>query len=63
MREVGKYIYLSTTCYTLFKKERTSFCQCFKVAKVSQNYYSNVKTLVSMHDLKLIGLNNHDCMF
>jgi len=60
-REVGKRTYLLATCYTLLKKEKTSFCECLKGVKVPQGYSSNVKSLVSMNDLKLIGLKSHDC--
>jgi len=52
---------LPAACYTLSKKEKTSFCECIKGVKVPQGYSSNVKSLVSMNDLKLIGLKSHDC--
>jgi len=61
LREVGKRTYLHATCYTLLKIEKTSFCECLKGVKVPQGYSSNVKSLVSMNDLKLIGLKSHDC--
>jgi len=60
-REVGKRTYLLAACYTLSKKEKTSFCECLKGVKVPQGYSSNVKSLVSLNDLKLIGLKSHDC--
>jgi len=60
-REVCKRTYLLAACYTLSKKEKTSFCECLKGVKVPQGYSSNVKSLVSMNDLKLIGLKSHDC--
>ncbi|XP_068466379.1 uncharacterized protein [Phaseolus vulgaris] len=60
-REVGKRTYLPAACYTLSKKEKTSFYECLKGVKVPQGYSSNVKSLVSMNDLKLIGLKSHDC--
>jgi len=60
-REVGKCTYLPAACYTLSKKEKTSFCESFKGVKVPQGYSSNVKSLVFMNDLKLIGLKSHDC--
>jgi len=59
--EVGKRTYLPPTCYTMSKDEKISFCQCLKGVKVSQGHSSNVKSLVSMKDLKLIGLKSHDC--
>jgi len=52
---------LPAACYTLSKKEKTSFCECLKGVKVPQGYSSNVKSLVSMNDLKLIGLKSHNC--
>jgi len=33
-REVGKSTYLPAACYTLSKKEKTSFCECLKGVKV-----------------------------
>ena len=32
-REVGKHTYLPAACYTLSKKEKTSFCECLKVLR------------------------------
>jgi len=43
------------------KDEKISFCQCLKGVKVPQGHSSNVKSLVPMQDLKLIGLKSHDC--
>jgi len=59
-KEVGKRTYFLATCYTLSKKERTSFYRCLKGVKVPQGYSSNVKSLVSMQDMKLVGLKSHD---
>ena len=59
--EVGKRTYLLAACYTLWKKEKTSFCECLKSVKVPQGYSSKVNNLVSMYDLKLIDLKSHDC--
>ncbi|KAK2357161.1 hypothetical protein QL285_094460 [Trifolium repens] len=41
--------------------EKTSFCKCLQSIKVPHGYSSNVKRLVSLKDLKLIGLKSHDC--
>jgi hypothetical protein len=57
----GKRTYLPPACHTLSKKERKSVCECLRGVKVPQGYSSNVKRLVSMKDLKLIGLKSHDC--
>jgi len=59
--EMGKHTYLPPACYTMSKDEKISFCQCLKGVKVPQGHSSNVKILVSMQDLKLIGLKYHDC--
>ena len=55
--EMGKRTYLPPTCYTVSKDEKISFFQCLKGVKVSQGHSSNVKSLVSMQGLKLIGLS------
>nr|KYP59483.1 hypothetical protein KK1_014919 [Cajanus cajan] len=57
----GKRTYLPPACHTLSKKEKTSFCECLHGVKVPHGYSSNVKSLVSMKDLKLVGLKSHDC--
>ena len=62
-REVGKCTYLLAACYTLSKKEKTSFCECLKGVKVPQGYSSNVKSFVSMNDLKLIDLKSQIVTF
>ena len=59
--EMGKRTYLPPACYTMSKDEKNSFCQCLKGVKVPQGHSSNVKSQVSMQDLKLIGLKSHDC--
>ena len=59
LREVGKCTYLPATCYTLSKKEKTSFCECLKGIKVPQGYSSNVKSLdchVLMQQLLLVAI-------
>jgi len=58
--EMGKRTYLPPTCYTMSKDEKISFYQCLKGVKVPQGHSSNVKSLVSMQDLKLIGFKPHD---
>ena len=60
-RPDGKQTYLPPACYTLSKNERKSFCECLHDIKVPQGYCSNVKSLISVKDLKLIGLKSHDC--
>jgi len=41
--------------------ENRSFCQCLQSVKVPQGYSSNIKSLVALNDLKLVGLKSHDC--
>jgi len=57
----GKRTYLPPTCYTLSKPEKISFCKCLRGVKVPQGYSSNIKSILSMDDLKLMGLKSHDC--
>jgi hypothetical protein len=57
----GKRTWLPTACYTLSKVEKTSFCKCLHGIKVPSGYSANIKKLVSMKDLKLIGMKSHDC--
>jgi hypothetical protein len=52
---------LPPACHTLSRKEKKSFCMCLRSIKVPHGYSSNVKSLVSMKDLKLVGLKSHDC--
>ena len=58
----GKKIYLPPACHTLSRKEKISFFfQCLHCVKVPQGYFSNIKSLVQLKDLKLVGLKSHDC--
>ncbi|XP_052299096.1 uncharacterized protein LOC102608724 isoform X2 [Citrus sinensis] len=57
----GNHTYLPTACYSLTRVEKVMFCETLFNLKVPEGYYSNFKNLVSMSDLKLIGLKSHDC--
>ncbi|XP_074323939.1 uncharacterized protein LOC141660855 [Apium graveolens] len=57
----GKRLYLPSACYTLSKKVKISFCECLSGVKFPSGYSSNIKRLVLMQDLKLMGLKSHDC--
>ncbi|XP_027933103.1 uncharacterized protein LOC114188698 [Vigna unguiculata] len=57
----GKRTYLPPACHTLSKQEKRSFCEILQGVKVPLGYSSNFKRLVSMKDLKLLGLKSHDC--
>jgi len=54
-------MYLPLACYTLSRKENIEFCQCLARIKVPSCYSSNIQSLVSMKELKLIGLKSHNC--
>ena len=56
-----KRTYLPPACYTLTKKEKHYFCETLAKLKVSDGYSSNRHNLVSMNELRLIGLKYHDC--
>jgi hypothetical protein len=53
--------YLPPAMCTMSKIEKVSFCKCLNSIKVPSGYSSNIKKLVSMKDMKLIGLKSHDC--
>src|SRR5438128_12420787 len=36
-------------------------CKCLRGARVPIGYSSNIKNLVSMKDLKIVGMKSHDC--
>ena len=59
--ERGKSTYLPPACHTLSRKEKIAFCECLSGIKVPSGYSSNIRSLVSMKDLKLVGLKSHDC--
>jgi len=49
------------TCHTMSTVEKRSFCKCLRNVKVPQGYSSNIKSLIALNDLKLVGLKSHDC--
>ncbi|XP_071712201.1 uncharacterized protein [Rutidosis leptorrhynchoides] len=53
--------FLPQACYTMSKVEKTKFCQCLHGIKVPSGYSANIRKLVSMKDLKLLGMKSHDC--
>ena len=57
----GNDTYLPPAFYTLSKKKKIKCCQCLVMIKVPSSYSLNIRRLVSMKDLKLIGLRFHDC--
>ncbi|CAJ2652051.1 unnamed protein product [Trifolium pratense] len=57
----GSRTYLPPTAHTLSRKEKTKLCRFLHEVKVPEGYSSNIRSLVSMKDLKLKGLKSHDC--
>ncbi|XP_071736185.1 uncharacterized protein [Rutidosis leptorrhynchoides] len=53
--------FLPPACYTMSKIKKTKFCQCLHGIKVPSGYSANIRKLVSMKDLKLLGMKSHDC--
>ena len=60
-RVEGKRTYLPPACYTLTKEEKRSFCETILKLKVPNGYCSNFANIVSMQDLRLLGMKSHDC--
>ncbi|XP_010687371.2 uncharacterized protein LOC104901479 [Beta vulgaris subsp. vulgaris] len=56
----GTRKYLPPAAYTLSRKDK-EFCECLAGVKVPEGYSSNIRNLVSMETLKLVGLKSHDC--
>ncbi|XP_056697520.1 uncharacterized protein [Spinacia oleracea] len=53
--------YLPPAAYTLSRKEKIELCESLAGVKVPQGYSSNIRSLVNMDTLKLVGLKSHDC--
>ncbi|KAA0052792.1 transposase [Cucumis melo var. makuwa] len=53
--------YIPAACYTLSREEKYRFCKTLSEIKVPEGYSSNIRSLVSLDDLKLNGLKSHDC--
>lgn len=60
--EIGaKRTYLPSACYTLSREEKRRICKTLFELKVPEGYSLNIRSRVSMEDLKLYGLKSHDC--
>jgi len=57
----GLRTYLPPTCHTMSTNDKKCFCHFLKNIKVPQGYSSNIKILVSVDEMKLVGLKSHDC--
>ena len=53
--------YLPPAAYTLSKKKKIEFCESLAGVKVPEGYSSNIRNLLNMENLKLVGLKSHDC--
>ncbi|KAL0561283.1 hypothetical protein IC582_001705 [Cucumis melo] len=56
----GNRTYIPITCYTLSREEKYRFCKTFSEIKVPEGYSSNIRSLISLDDLKLNGLKLHN---
>nr|CAE05230.3 OSJNBa0011K22.12 [Oryza sativa Japonica Group] len=54
-------VYLPPACYTLSKEEKIDLLTCLSGIKVPSGYSSRISRLVSLQDLKLVGMKSHDC--
>ncbi|XP_056695469.1 uncharacterized protein [Spinacia oleracea] len=61
VEETGKRKYLPPAAYTLSKKEKIELCTSLAGVKVPEGYSSNISSLVSVENTKLVGLKSHDC--
>jgi len=57
----GKNTYLSSARYTLSRKEKIEFYQFLAGIKIPSGYSLNIRSLVSIKELKLVDLKSHDC--
>ncbi|KAL0545268.1 hypothetical protein IC582_020418 [Cucumis melo] len=57
----GNITYIHAACYTLSREEKYRFCKTLSEIKLPEGYSSNMRSLVSLDDLKLNGLKSHDC--
>ena len=59
--KVGKkWIYLPPVCFMLTKDEKCVLNQCLFDSKVPNGYSSNIRALLDIKELKLVGLKSHD---
>ncbi|XP_056687930.1 uncharacterized protein [Spinacia oleracea] len=59
--EVKPKKYLPPAAYTLSRKEKKVLCESLAGVKVPEGFSSNFRNLISMENLKLVGLKSHDC--
>ena len=59
--ERGKDTFIPPAKYTLSRQEKRKLCEWLAAIKVPDGHSSNFKRLVSLKDLRLIGMKSHDC--
>jgi hypothetical protein len=57
----SRKVELPGASYNLTIDEKMVVCQWLRAMKVPTGFSSNIKSLVSMKDLKLTNINAHDC--
>ncbi|XP_062026080.1 uncharacterized protein LOC133742441 [Rosa rugosa] len=57
----GKKQKLPLASWNLMLEEKKIVCNSFFGMKLADRFCSNVKSLVSMDDLRLVGMKSHDC--
>ncbi|WCJ37799.1 hypothetical protein M5689_018900 [Euphorbia peplus] len=60
-QERGKRYFLPPACFTLSKEEKKRLCESLHGVKVPSGYSSNFRSIVSLKELKLVGMKSHDC--
>ncbi|XP_021759365.1 uncharacterized protein LOC110724253 [Chenopodium quinoa] len=57
----GSKRYLPPASFSLSRTEKKVFCESLAGVKVPEGFSSNISNFVSMGNLKLVGLESHDC--
>ena len=57
----GNSAQLPTSCINLSKEEKKQLCDFFRSVKVASGYSSNIKSLVSPNEQKMLHMKAHDC--
>lgn len=57
----GKKEKLPLASWNLMLNEKKTVCNSFYGMKLCDRFCSNIKSLVSMDDLRLVGMKSHDC--
>ena len=57
----GNSAQLPTSCINLSKEEKKQLCDFFRSVKVPSGYSSNIKSLISPNEQKMLHMKAHDC--